>query len=129
MHWTAYSSRIDGVVDSIIECVRAELHTQSCGRTPLGLRSPSQAALFTTSLSRCWLQDTAFPDAFKWAHEADPDAQLCINDLSLIEAHNSEPLIRIIKEHVWAHGAPIHCIGIQVCAAAVHLCLGGCQKL
>lgn len=77
----------------------------------------------------CWLQDTAFPDAFKWAHEADPDAQLCINDLSLIEAHNSEPLIRIIKEHLWAHGAPIDCIGIQVRPDFVYLCLGGCRRL
>lgn len=63
-------------------------------------------------------QNTAFPDAFKWAHEADPDAQLCINELSLIEAHYSPELMRIIKEHVWAHGAPIHCIGIQVCVCA-----------
>lgn len=60
------------------------------------------------------MQDTAFPDAFKLAHAADPTADLCINDLSLIEAHNSPELMRIVKEHVWAHDAPIHCIGIQV---------------
>jgi GH35 family endo-1,4-beta-xylanase len=60
------------------------------------------------------LQDTAFPEAFKLAHKIDPTAKLCINDLSLIEAHNAPKLVRIIKEHVWAHGAPIHCIGIQV---------------
>lgn len=35
---------------------------------------------------------TAFADAFKLAAEADPIAQLCINDLSLIEAHNSPEL-------------------------------------
>lgn len=59
-------------------------------------------------------QDTAFPEAFKVAAAADPAADLCINDLSLIEAHNSPELMRIVREHVWAHGAPIHCIGIQV---------------
>jgi GH35 family endo-1,4-beta-xylanase len=65
-------------------------------------------------LDTCNLWDTAFPDIFKLAHEADPTAQLCINDLGLIEAGNAHKLIRIIKEHLWAHDAPIHCIGIQV---------------
>jgi hypothetical protein len=62
----------------------------------------------------CFMQDTAFPDAFKWAHESDPQAQLCINDFSLIEANNGPKLVKIIKQRVWAHNAPIHCIGIQV---------------
>jgi GH35 family endo-1,4-beta-xylanase len=65
-------------------------------------------------LDTCNLWDTAFPDIFKLAHEADPTAQLCINDLGLIEAGNAPKLMRIIKEHLWAHDAPIHCIGIQV---------------
>lgn len=73
---------------------------------------------FTSLLTCAHMQDTAFPDAFKLAHGADPTAQLCINDLSLIEAHNSPELIRIVKEHIWAHDAPIHCIGIQVSAFA-----------
>uniref|UniRef100_A0A383WQC4 GH10 domain-containing protein n=1 Tax=Tetradesmus obliquus TaxID=3088 RepID=A0A383WQC4_TETOB len=64
-------------------------------------------------LDTCNLWDTAFPDIFKLAHETDPEAQLCINDLGLIEAGNALKLIRIIKEHLWAHDAPIHCIGIQ----------------
>lgn len=58
-------------------------------------------------------QDTALPDAFKLAAAADPDAKLCLNDLSLIEAHNSPRLIEIVQKHLRAHGAPIHCIGIQ----------------
>jgi endo-1,4-beta-xylanase len=68
------------------------------------------------------MQDTAFPDAFKWAHEADPQAQLCINDFSLIEAQNGPKLMKIIKQRVLAHGAPIHCIGIQVggCVTDTH---------
>jgi GH35 family endo-1,4-beta-xylanase len=69
-------------------------------------------------------QDTAFPDAFKAAHAADPDARLCLNDLSLIEAHNSPRLMEIINKHVWAHDAPIHCIGIQVSRVG----LAGCRR-
>lgn len=75
--------------------------------------NPTAALLSACPLCVC-AQDTAFPDAFKVAAAADPAADLCINDLSLIEAHNSPELMRIVREHVWAHGAPIHCIGIQV---------------
>lgn len=64
-------------------------------------------------LDKCDLWDTAFPDAFKWAHEADPDAKLCLNDQGLIEGSNAPNLIMMIKNHLWANGAPIHCIGMQ----------------
>jgi GH35 family endo-1,4-beta-xylanase len=65
---------------------------------------------------RLAVQDTAFPDAFKLAHLIDPSAKLCINEHSVIEAHYAPKLVQIIKDHLWAHGAPIHCIGIQVFA-------------
>lgn len=89
-----------------VHCSKTQLRWQACCRCCSELPGRLPCSLLP--------QDTAFPDAFKWAAEADPTAQLCINDLSLIEAHNSPELIRIVKEHVWAHGAPIHCIGIQV---------------
>uniref|UniRef100_A0A383V525 endo-1,4-beta-xylanase n=1 Tax=Tetradesmus obliquus TaxID=3088 RepID=A0A383V525_TETOB len=75
---------------------------------------------FPGMLDQCDLWDTAFPDAFKWAHEADPDAKLCINDFSLIEADAAPKMIKLINEHLLPHGAPIHCIGIQA-----HLTIDG----
>lgn len=36
-------------------------------------------------LDRCGLWGDTFKDAFRWAHEADPTAQLCISDYDLID--------------------------------------------
>lgn len=89
----------------------------SCQEVPLCvvcLLTSSEIVEIPGMLEKCNLWDTAFPDAFKLAHEMDPDAQLCLNDFSLIEANNGPKLMKIIQDHLLPHGAPIHCIGIQV---------------
>jgi endo-1,4-beta-xylanase len=52
-------------------------------------------------------------NAFRWAHEADPNAQLCLNDFS-IEAANAKQdgFVKLI-ETLLEEGVPVHVAGIQ----------------
>jgi len=59
------------------------------------------------------LGDGYIADAFRVAHEADPDAQLCYNDYD-IEGVNakSDGVYALVKE-LLADDVPIHCVGLQ----------------
>lgn len=52
-------------------------------------------------------------NAFKWAHEADPDAILYINDYNIEDARaKSNRMYSLVKE-LLAKGAPVHGVGFQ----------------
>ena len=51
--------------------------------------------------------------AFQFAHEADPDAELYINDYSMAKPKKRETYLRIIKELKSAPGVRIDAIGMQ----------------
>jgi endo-1,4-beta-xylanase len=56
--------------------------------------------------------DDVVEQAFRFAHEADPQARLIYNDY-LIESPEKRPkLLRLLREFK-AHGVPIHVVGIQ----------------
>ena len=63
-------------------------------------------------LGRCNLWRTTFPDAFKWAHAADPAAILTINDFGLIEGPSADKMVALVNG-LREDGAPVHAIGIQ----------------
>lgn len=50
--------------------------------------------------------------AFRWAHEADPEALLFYNDYNEINAVKREKIIHLIK-NMQAKGIPIHGVGLQ----------------
>ncbi len=50
--------------------------------------------------------------AFQFAHEADPDAKLVLNDYNIEVPGKREAFINLVKE-LLAEGVPIHAIGIQ----------------
>jgi endo-1,4-beta-xylanase len=70
--------------------------------------------------NRSWYT-TIGPDvltmAFKWAHEADPDAQLYYNDYSIeqgaVENKGKHASSMILLKRLIAEGVPIHGVGIQ----------------
>ena len=50
---------------------------------------------------------------FAWAHSADPDAQLCLNEWGVLEGNNWQGFVELaqaLKQQGW----PIHCMGVQV---------------
>ncbi|GIL91338.1 hypothetical protein Vretifemale_18975 [Volvox reticuliferus] len=51
-------------------------------------------------------------DGFRWAHQADPDAQLCINDYGLITGDDWQAMITYVSGMLSA-GVPINCVGVQ----------------
>jgi len=59
------------------------------------------------------------PLIFKWAHEADPDAQLFYNDYNTENPIKREKIFNMLKE-LLAQGVPIHGVGLQA-----HWNLGG----
>ncbi len=62
-------------------------------------------------------------DAFRWAHEADPDARLFINDYGTEgRTRKADGLLRLVKE-LRAGGVPVHGVGFQS-----HLRLGSPPK-
>ncbi len=50
--------------------------------------------------------------AFRMAHEADPEAKLFYNDYSAVQPAKRDKIIRLIKE-LQADGVPIHGVGLQ----------------
>jgi endo-1,4-beta-xylanase len=66
--------------------------------------------------------DTYIEKAFKWAREADPDAQLCYNDFGMESAGTmsdgnnlapkSDAVLAMVKDFK-ARGVPIDCVGLQ----------------
>ncbi|GEP92634.1 beta-xylanase [Chitinophaga terrae (ex Kim and Jung 2007)] len=50
--------------------------------------------------------------AFRWAHEADPQALLFYNDYNEISAEKREKIIRMVKGLI-SKGVPIHGVGLQ----------------
>ncbi|WP_240155111.1 endo-1,4-beta-xylanase [Chitinophaga sp. Cy-1792] len=50
--------------------------------------------------------------AFRWAHEADPDALLFYNDYNEISAVKRAKIIRMINE-LKEHGVPVQAVGLQ----------------
>jgi endo-1,4-beta-xylanase len=62
-----------------------------------------------------WLEiigEEFIPLAFKWAHEADPAAQLFYNDYNEINAVKRGKIIRLVNS-LKAAGVPIHGVGLQ----------------
>ncbi|MGI5525783.1 endo-1,4-beta-xylanase [Micromonospora sp. CA-259024] len=52
-------------------------------------------------------------EAFRWAHEADPDARLFINDYGTeSRARKADALLRLVRD-LRAHGVPVHGVGFQ----------------
>lgn len=56
--------------------------------------------------------DDVVEQAFRFAHEADPQAKLIYNDYSIESPEKRPKLLRLLREFK-AHGAPIHVVGIQ----------------
>jgi endo-1,4-beta-xylanase len=57
--------------------------------------------------------------AFRWAHEADPNAKLCINDYGT-EWESKADALYLLVSGMKERGVPIHCVGFQM-----HLNVGG----
>jgi GH35 family endo-1,4-beta-xylanase len=51
---------------------------------------------------------------FRWAAEADPAAQLCLNEWGVLEGGNWQGLAEL-AQGMLALGAPLGCLGVQVC--------------
>jgi endo-1,4-beta-xylanase len=51
--------------------------------------------------------------AFQWAHEADPDALLCMNDYSIEAPSAKQDAFVKLLEDLLADGVPVHVAGIQ----------------
>ncbi|MFA6564842.1 MAG: endo-1,4-beta-xylanase [Verrucomicrobiia bacterium] len=56
--------------------------------------------------------DDVVEQAFRFAHEADPQARLVYNDYSIESPDKRPKLLRLLREFK-ARGAPIHVVGIQ----------------
>jgi endo-1,4-beta-xylanase len=56
--------------------------------------------------------DDVVKQAFRFAHEADPQARLVYNDYLIESPEKRLKLLRLLREFK-AHGAPIHVVGIQ----------------
>ena len=52
-------------------------------------------------------------DAFRWAHEADPDALLFLNDYAIESAGPKADLYLTLAEELLADGVPLHGMGFQ----------------
>jgi endo-1,4-beta-xylanase len=52
-------------------------------------------------------------NAFRWAHEADPDAQLCINDFSIEASSAKQDGFYNLIQTLLDEGVPVHVAGIQ----------------
>lgn len=79
--------------------------------------SDSTGGLRTGAEGSKWLEILG-PDfiaqAFQWAHEADPDAQLVYNDYNLeSDAAKRAGAIKLIKD-LKAKGVPVHGVGLQM---------------
>ncbi|SCL51034.1 endo-1,4-beta-xylanase [Micromonospora peucetia] len=63
-----------------------------------------------------WLRGlgpTYIADAFRWAHEADPDARLFINDYGVEgRSRKADGLFKLVRE-LRAQGVPVHGVGFQ----------------
>lgn len=59
------------------------------------------------------LGDGYIADAFRVAHEADPDAQLCYNDYDIEGINAKSDGVYALVEDLLADDVPIHCLGIQ----------------
>ncbi|KAL6765596.1 glycoside hydrolase superfamily [Haematococcus lacustris] len=61
---------------------------------------------------QCQLFSRTVKEAFWWAHAADPNATLCLNDFELIDGERWASMLQMVRQ--WQReGVPIHCIGIQ----------------
>lgn len=56
---------------------------------------------------------------FVWANQADPMAQLCINDYNVLDGGRTADYVALVR---WMldNGAPVHCLGVQSHIAPVH---------
>lgn len=56
---------------------------------------------------------------FVWANQADPMAQLCINEYNVLDGGRTRDYVTLVK---WMldNGAPVHCLGVQSHIAPVH---------
>jgi endo-1,4-beta-xylanase len=52
-------------------------------------------------------------NAFRWAHEADPDALLCLNDYSIEAPSAKQDGFVKLLDNLLAEGVPVHVAGIQ----------------
>jgi len=52
-------------------------------------------------------------NAFRWAHEADPDALLCLNDFSIEAASAKQDAFYNLIKTLLDEGVPVHVAGIQ----------------
>ena len=52
-------------------------------------------------------------DALRWAHEADPDSQLLINEYRILPANRYRERYRELVEALKKETAPLHAVGIQ----------------
>ena len=52
-------------------------------------------------------------NAFRWAHEADPDALLCINDFGIESSGPKQDGFFNLVEDLLDQGVPVHVVGIQ----------------
>ncbi|MFG1775885.1 endo-1,4-beta-xylanase [Micromonospora sp. NPDC049048] len=63
-----------------------------------------------------WLRKlgpTYIADAFRWAHEADPDARLFVNDYGVEgRSRKADGLFKLVRE-LRAQGVPVHGVGFQ----------------
>lgn len=51
-------------------------------------------------------------DGFRWAHQADPDAVLCLNDYNLVTADNFPIFVEYVRDML-REGVPVHCLCVQ----------------
>jgi len=59
------------------------------------------------------LTPAAVGNVFKWAAEADPAAQLCLNEWGVLEGNNYQGFVELTRA-LLELGAPVHCLGVQV---------------
>lgn len=60
------------------------------------------------------LGDSYIEKSFRWAHEADPEAKLFINEFGIDEMNSRSDLTYKMVEELLAKGIPVHGIGFQM---------------
>lgn len=104
--------------EALIERMREHIHTvvgRYRGRVH-GWDVVNEAVEEDGSLRQTpWLEiigDDYLELAFRFAHEADPEAELYYNDFNAWKPSKRDGIVRLVRE-LQARGAPIHAIGMQ----------------
>jgi GH35 family endo-1,4-beta-xylanase len=67
---------------------------------------------FVDDCNFAWGNISLIVKMFQWAHIADPEAALCINEYEVLDGQLTDRYVELVRGLI-ANGAPIHCLGVQ----------------